>query len=944
VTRTTVYSALNMIVASIIEAAPRVLVLSAPPGYGKIAAVRAFADDIGRRFVPCDLEATDRDSDLAWTMTQALSARDEGRAARSAADRLAQRRDVAEGTSRDAVRREWAIDAGPEVFTLRDPHGSLTSPRGAELFAELLGAFPASRSIALVTRSPLPPALRQAVDRERTAVLGTADLAFRAEDSLRAAREAGLSVEHGRLVHEICDGWPLVTTLLLNLLRQDDPAEVLESAATVPKTSLLAFGAHRAIARLPADVRDAVTVTTILRSATHLQLVRVLGDQCDDAVFAKLARLPFAEVSDDRVAIHPEIRALLRLRFAPLVAEIYERTLRVLTGDGAYVDAARVAIDAGDANRAAAIIDAAPPYTAAPVPIGAYEKIVDRLDRGMITQYPNIWIATIPYRSFSVDAATYVREAETIHFCMPPAASPDQRAAILMLLASAYVNFGRVEEADTLVTEALAGFAREEGRARAAILNFAASVRGIDGRFTVARSLAAEAAGISSDAFGENQVLLYIDAHEAAYRGKQDRVAVILDELLRRRKGQDLPLYRAHAAISAAIFSWVNGDDERFRRYVNAMEDAVTPGIDAMFGPVIDAAHGHPVRFSHEEPWPSFVALAQLYRVGSAASDEEALSAADAAAVAADLRRDPYLQTLAHTAIYVLERTRRESEAAILTRLAASIESAELQAAVAGLVAGDSAGMLEPFVRRVSRQTARRETHTSLELLSGRVLQDHAEVRLTEKEFELLALLASTRGAVSRDRIGESLWDHLEPEEWRNNFKVTVHRIRKKLQARDTIVADGGGYRLAPTVGVDLRRVEALVREHSKRVAGDATRSELRSVVDTFRSGAAARYERYVWGQQLLARISDAVCRAGIMFALDAHSRGLDDDVLWATDRIREIDAFNETACELTMRVLIGRGDVDGARREYQRYTAALANELGATPSDRLIELVRSAT
>jgi DNA-binding SARP family transcriptional activator len=943
VTRT-IDSALQRVVGSIIEAAPRVLVLSAPPGYRKIAAVRAFADAAGRRFVSCDLGTTDRDGDLAWTVTEALSARDEGRAARSAADRLAQRRDVVEAPSRDAVRREWAIDAGLELFALRDPHGSLTNPRGAELFAELLGAFPASRSIAVATRSPLPPALRQIVEREHVAVVGTADLALRVDDSLLAAREAGISAEQALRIHDICGGWPLVTALLHGLLHQDDAAEVLDSAAAVPHASLLAFAAHRAIARLPPGVRDALTVTAILRNAGHLQLVRVLGDQCDDAVFAKLARLPFAGVSDDRVAIHPEIEALLRARFAPLVSELYERTLRVLTGDGAYVDAARVAIGAGDATRAAAIIDAAPPYTAAVVPIRAYEKIVDRLDRNLITRYPNIWIATIPYRSFSVDAATYVREAETIYFCMPPGASLDQRAAILMLLASAYVNVGRTEEADALVTEALAGFAGPQSPARAAILNFAASVSGIDGRFARARALAAEAARISSDAFGENQVLLYIDAHEAAYRGKQDRVVVILDELLRRRKGQDLPLYRAHAAISAAIFSWVNGDDERFRHYVNAMEDAVTPGIEAMFGPVIDAAHGHPVRFSHEEPWPSFVALAQIYRVGSAASDEDALSAAGAAAAAADLRRDPYLQMLAHAAIYILGGARSESEAAILRRLAASIESAELQAAVTGLVAGDSAGMLEPFVRRVSRQIARREVRTSLELLSGRVMQDDTEVRLTEKEFELLALLASTRGAISRERIGESLWDHLEPEEWRNNFKVTVHRIRKKLNARETIVADGGGFRLAPAIGIDLRRVEALIRENSKGVTGDSTRSELRAVVDAFRSGAAARYERYVWGQQLLARISDAVCRAGTMFALDAHSRGLDDDVLWATDRIREIDAFNETACELTMRVLIERGDLDGARREFQRFAMALANGLGATPSDRLVELARRAT
>ena len=893
------------------------------------------------RVIECDLEPVRPEQSLDWTITEALASRDRDRAVRAAADRLAFQ-PHADGPARDALRREWAIDEGPEIVALRDPRGALTSPRGADVLADLLGAFPADRKVALIMRGPLPPALQQVVDRDRQAGFGPRQLAFRPEDTAAAAQAVGLSDDHARAVHAICKGWPLATTMLLHGLRAESQ-DLLEAAAAVPERSLFAFGAHRLVAGLAPDVRNALAVATILGDVAHLQLVRILGDRCDDAVFARLCDLPFATIVGDRVSLHPEVRTIVRSRFEPLVSGMYERTLRVLTGEGRYVDAARIAIDAGDANRAASIVNAAPPYTAARAPIAAYGAILDHIDRTMITRFPNIWIATIPYRSFAVDSATYVREAETVNFCMPASASEDQRAAVLMILASAYVNFGRTEDADAIIEEGLHGFAGTRIPARAAILNFAASLRGIEGRFSAARALAAEAAEISADTFGETQVLLYIEAHEAAYRGKQDRVVVIADELLRRRKPEGLPLYVAHTALSAATFSWVNGDDEHFDRYLGALEDAVTPGLEAMFGPVIDAARGHAVRFRHDDPWPSFVALAELYRAVHSASDEERTAAARAAARAADQRGDPYLRLLAHAILFAGDERERDARARILNDVAASVESAELQAAIRGLIEGSSAGMLEPFLRRVRRSAVRRTTGPSLELLAGRVAKDGVEVRLTDKEFELLALLASTRGALTVARIGELLWDHLEPEEWRNNLKVTVYRIRKKLSDHDTIVSASGGYRLAPTVDVDLRRVEAQVRERSGSGNGDETRAELRSVVDAFSPTAAARYERYAWGQQLLARVGDTVCRAGIMFASDAFGRGADTDVLWAAERVREIDAFNEDACELTIRVLLRRKDVDGARREYERFAAALAAELDAKPSARLSALVRSA-
>jgi DNA-binding SARP family transcriptional activator len=927
---------------SIASGDPRVVVLAAPPGYGKNALLRSFAARIGTLLI-CELPAGGDVSELARAALDALVSAHGERAARSAANRLAQRRELVGATSRETLRREWAIDSGPEVFALYDPSGTLATPAGADLFAGLTAGFPAARRLAVSTRAPLPPALQQMVSRERTVSVLASDLALPHDAVVGLARSAGLPAATGAIVYDVARGWPLASKLLIRLFARIPAEELLDAVSAVPHHALLAFAAHRTIASLDERVREALIVTMLLRRTAHRDLVRVLGEQCDDAVFARLVDLPFVECENDRAVVHPEIARLVRERLEPVVRGLYERTLDALAGDGAYVDAAGIALDAGDVERAAAIIDAAPPYTAAPVPLGTYERVIDRIGPDLVTRYPNVWVATRPYRTFSVDRATYIREAETVYHCLPPASSSDQRASVLMHLASAYFNVGRAAEADQLIDEALRGFASGNIPARAAILNLAASLRGIEGRFSLARSLAAQASAISRNAFGETQTLHYIESHEAVYRGRQDRFVVIMDELLRRHEREALPLYLAYAGTNGAIFSWVSGDDAAFQRYLTILEDAMTPGLSPAFGPIVDAARGRPARLDNQYMWPEMAAVMHLYRMGTATNDRDALDAARAAVHAADQRGDPFVRTLAHVALYVLDESVREDEARILTATAALIESAELHDAVSAVVEGRPAGMLASFVaRRVRRRRERAEPRVTVELVTGRVSRDGVAIRLTDKEFELMAFLASNHGLMSRQRIGEALWEHLDPEEWRNNFKVTLHRIRTKLAMHDIVLTDEARYRLAPSVEVDLRRAERLVREDAAVLLDAGTRDELRAIVLGFRGGTAARYDRFAWAHSLLAHLNDVICRAGIALANDALARHADDEALRHASDVAAIDPFNEQACEMVVRIRIGRGDIDGARREFRRYANALASELGAAPSKSLAELVRN--
>ncbi len=927
------------LVSRVAAAGPRSIVLCAPAGYRKREFLRAYAGSRAT-LLNCELSP---DRDASATILDALVHPDARRADYSAADRLARGAESSDASSRESLRREWPLERETEVFDLCDREGSLATRSGLDLCQELVASCPAHRTLALRIRTPLPPALAHAIAGPRTVVLDSSDLALTEREVAELATKAAVPIEYAETAARLTGGWPLAMRLFVPLLDRERD-EMLKAVRAVPAEAVLTFALHRTIAAVSDDLRAALAVTVLLRQANHDDLIRVLGNRCDDAVFATLAALPFVHCNGGYASVHHVAAQVLRARFRPVVVAAFDRTLSVLSGDGSYVEAARVALDAGEPVRAAAIIDAAPPYTAAPVPIAEYERIIERIDRDLITRFPNLWIATIPYRSFSVDTATYLREAETVYYCLTASAPADQRAAVLMLLASAYINLGRGREAYELLEDALTGFASRPARPRAALLNFSAALRGIEGRFSLARSLAEEAASIAHDAFGESQALLYLEAHEAAYRGKQSRVVVIMDELVRRRGRDGLPLYIAYAAASGAIFSWVNGDEESFLRYIGAMEDAITPGLEAGLSPIVDSARGRTLRTAHEGQWPALAAMAQLYEIANADTDAHALEAARSAAANADVRGDPWVQILAHAAIFTLDHAARASEAQILREVVKPIESLELHAAVDSLVRNDNAGILENYVsRRVRRDRERRAPRITVELVAGRVHKDGATVRLTDKEFELVALLAANHGSLSRDRVGEALWDHLDPDEWRNNYKVTVHRIRNKLGMHEAIATEDGRCRLTPAIEVDLRNLESLIRDPRPLSLTPEIRATFEAAVSAFQSGLFQRFERFGWAQALIVRMTDVVCRCGIALAVDAKERGLAAEALSRLSDVRDVDPLNEEACEIMIRMLLEQGNRDAARHELQRYAAVLAKELGASPSPTLVHLVRDA-
>ncbi len=92
------------------------------------------------------------------------------------------------------------------------------------------------------------------------------------------------------------------------------------------------------------------------------------------------------------------------------------------------------------------------------------------------------------------------------------------------------------------------------------------------------------------------------------------------------------------------------------------------------------------------------------------------------------------------------------------------------------------------------------ESGLRIDTHARRVWVEEQEVALTTKEFDVLALLCSDRGAVvTRDRLMDEVWD----SNWYGSTKtldVTVGRLRQKLEESDAparvVTVRGVGFRL----------------------------------------------------------------------------------------------------------------------------------------------------
>jgi DNA-binding response OmpR family regulator len=110
---------------------------------------------------------------------------------------------------------------------------------------------------------------------------------------------------------------------------------------------------------------------------------------------------------------------------------------------------------------------------------------------------------------------------------------------------------------------------------------------------------------------------------------------------------------------------------------------------------------------------------------------------------------------------------------------------------------------IKAILRRTSKKPEAAETaqvgSCTVNIRTGKVFRDGAEIVLTAMEYKLLLIFLNNRGAVlSRQQILHNIWDVAGDYVTDNTLTVYVKRLREKLEAGDEVIQTvrGLGYRL----------------------------------------------------------------------------------------------------------------------------------------------------
>ncbi len=211
------------------------------------------------------------------------------------------------------------------------------------------------------------------------------------------------------------------------------------------------------------------------------------------------------------------------------------------------------------------------------------------------------------------------------------------------------------------------------------------------------------------------------------------------------------------------------------------------------------------------------------------------------------------------------------------------------------------------------------------------VRRGDAAVDVGSQRDLLLFLLCHPNGA-TKEQIGAALWPDADPAKLRNNFHVSVHRLRKALGGNEWVIVEGDTYAVKPGVDFDATTFERDAQAALR--ARDAAR--LSRAIDLYRGDFFANATTGEWHLELRERLRELYAKT-----LSALARATNDADLW--QKVVELDTLDEEAARNLMKTLIERGDAAGATRVYKRLADALRRELDVEPEPETVALASKA-
>jgi predicted ATPase/DNA-binding SARP family transcriptional activator len=212
-------------------------------------------------------------------------------------------------------------------------------------------------------------------------------------------------------------------------------------------------------------------------------------------------------------------------------------------------------------------------------------------------------------------------------------------------------------------------------------------------------------------------------------------------------------------------------------------------------------------------------------------------------------------------------------------------------------------------------------------------------VEIAPQERLVLARLVAARGrSVSDDVLVDALWGEQPPATARKTLQGKVHRLRQAI-GNDAVVRSNGGYRLGPTVDVDIDDVERLVAEGRRAIADglrDEAAEQFRRAESRFRGEALGELHDDPTSAGLRGQLAELELTVEEERLVNELARGNHRNVVGELEALVGRDPTRERAWCLLVTALAGVGRQADALDAVARAKRALALELGIEPGPQL--------
>lgn len=296
----------------VLRVKPRLLVLTAPAGYGKTTLAFEYAKTF-KSVAFIDLAHTQSVSALLLALLKVLCSHRSDEDAYLRQTQLA----VAADDAVPPLLLERVLDAwrepGAPAVVVFDNAESLPNEM-LPLLNAILEHRPGYRASVVVSDTPLSlhPATVSSTD---TMTLDAAALGLSEEQTRDLFADGTISPEQMRIVHKTAEGWPLLTLLLRALHADDRLSAVLKRGPqTSDREQFYAFIQSEALALLSEKQRRALEFCATVPDVTVDDVRTCLMWQDAEALHSAAATLPLIHIEGNRIHVSPLLRKAMAAR------------------------------------------------------------------------------------------------------------------------------------------------------------------------------------------------------------------------------------------------------------------------------------------------------------------------------------------------------------------------------------------------------------------------------------------------------------------------------------------------------------------------------------------------------------------------------------------------------------------------------------------------------